>query len=266
VPAQNAKTGLHGRLQTVESLSDTAHIAIETDSMGDDARFGAMVASVTAAFGDPTRRDIFLRVRANPGMTATEIANEFGVHPNVARHHLDRLAAGGYLRVEHERRNPGAGRPAKCFYPADDDPAIEYLTRRDDLLVTLLGKALELLGPETAEKMAAEVGETYGRELGERLSPGETNRSVRTAMEVIAQTMTAHGFAAHAQPTGTATAVIADQCPFGEAAASHPVLCAVDRGMVKGLLAGLVGESGAGGVPIVLSSKARGDDTCAALA
>lgn len=250
----------------MESTLGAPGETIDVEPSIDDARFSSMVASVTAAFGDPTRRDIFLKVRANPGRTATDVATEFGVHPNVARHHLDRLAAGGYLRVAHERRNPGAGRPAKCFYPADDDPAIEFLTRRDDLLVTLLGKALELLGPEVAETMSAEVGETYGRQLGERLSPGEQHRSVRTAMEVIAQTMTAHGFAAHAEQSGDATAVIADQCPFGEAAASHPVLCAVDRGMVKGLLAGLVGASSPDSVAVVLSSRARGDDTCAATA
>ncbi len=34
---------------------------------GDDSRFSAAVAAVAAAFGDPTRRDIFLHVRAVPG-------------------------------------------------------------------------------------------------------------------------------------------------------------------------------------------------------
>jgi predicted ArsR family transcriptional regulator len=236
----------------------------------DDSRFASMVAAVTAAFGDPTRRDIFLRVRSAPGMTATQVATAFSLHPNVARHHLDRLVAGGYLRVETERRpqGAGAGRPSKRFFPvAGDpaDPAVDFLTRRDDLLVTLLGKALDLLGPETAEQMAAEVGETYGRSLAAAMSPTEGQRSVRGAMRVIADTLTAHGFAAHAEDQGDGTAVVAEQCPFGTAAASHPVLCAVDRGMVNGLLAGLCGDT-PGTTPVVLSSRARGDDTCAALA
>ncbi len=241
----------------------TASRPIEADA--DNARFAAMVAAVTAAFGDPTRREIFLRVRAGPGMTATEVAATFSLHPNVARHHLDRLVAGGYLRVETERRpqGAGAGRPAKRFFPVAGDPAVEFLTRRDDLLVTLLGKALELLGPETAEQMAAEVGETYGRSLAAAMSPTEGQRSIRAAMRVIADTLTAHGFAAHAEDT----AVVAEQCPFGAAAVSHPVLCAVDRGMVNGLLAGLCGGGEhPGPTPVVLSSRARGDDTCAALA
>ena len=65
--------------------------------------------------------------------------------------------------------------------------------------------------------------------------------------------------------SGHSTAVVADHCPFGDAASRYPVLCAVDRGMVKGLLAGLCGEDSEGSVPVVLSSRARGDDACTAL-
>ncbi len=230
---------------------------------GDDARFTAAVAAVTSAFGDPTRRDIFLHVRAKPGASAGEVAASFSLHPNVARHHLDRLVAGGYLRVEVGRTG-GAGRPSKRYFLVGGDPTVELFTRRDELLVTLLRQALGLLGPEAAEAMAAKVGEEYGRSLAAQMAPVEGHRTVRAAMHAIALTLSAHGFAAHAEDHEGATAVVADHCPFGEAALAHPVLCAVDRGMVKGLLAGLCGQQPA--APVVLSSRARGDDTCAALA
>jgi hypothetical protein len=79
----------------------------------DDGQFAAAVAAVSAAFGDPTRRDIFLHVRAEPGITATEVAATFSLHPNVARHHLQRLVDGGYLRVESGRRSTSAGSPGQ---------------------------------------------------------------------------------------------------------------------------------------------------------
>jgi predicted ArsR family transcriptional regulator len=84
-------------------------------------------------------------------------------------------------------------------------------------------------------------------------------------MHAIADALTAHGFAAHAEDRGATTAVVAERCPFGEAATSHPVICAVDRGLVRGLLAGLCGVTTGERVPVVLSSRARGDDACAAL-
>ena len=68
-------------------------------------------------------------------------------------------------------------------------------------------------------------------------------------MHVVAETLTAHGFAAHAEDRGETTAVVAEQCPFGDASSTNPVLCAVDRGMVKGLLAGLCGDGVAPGAP-----------------
>jgi predicted ArsR family transcriptional regulator len=234
--------------------------------VGDDTgRFAATVTAVAAAFGDPTRRDIFLYAREQPGSTATEIASAFSLHPNVARHHLDRLVSGGYLQVDLVRR-PGAGRPAKGFFPVGDDPMIGLLGRRDDLIGMLLREALELLGPDVAEQMAAKVGEAYGRSLAAKMEPAEGQRSIRAAMHAIAETLTAHGFAAHAEDHGSTTAVVADHCPFGDASTTNPVLCAVDRGMVEGLLAGLCPQEPEGGMPVVLSSRARGDDSCAASA
>lgn len=236
-------------------------------STGSDSAFSAAVTAVTAAFGDPTRREIYLFVRSNPGTTASEVAERFSLHPNVARHHLERLATGGYLEVTMERTaKNGAGRPSKRFRAVGNDPTLDLLTRRDDLLVLLLQEALQLLGPLAAEDMAERVGEQYGRTLAGQMSPGESQRSLRTAMHAIAETLTAHGFAAHAEEQGAMTAVVADNCPFGDAASQYPVLCAVDRGMVKGLLAGLCGEDADGTVPVVLSSsRARGDDACAAV-
>jgi predicted ArsR family transcriptional regulator len=72
------------------------------------------VSAITNAFGDPTRRGIYLFAREHAeGVTASQVAEQFGLHPNVARHHLDRLAAGGYLEVAVERaEGAGAGRPS----------------------------------------------------------------------------------------------------------------------------------------------------------
>ena len=248
-------------------LPDPGAPGPSADTAESDSHFSAAVTAVTAAFGDPTRREIYLFVRSNPGTTASEVAARFSLHPNVARHHLERLATGGYVEITMERAaGNGAGRPSKRFRAIGNDPTLDLLTRRDDLLVLLLQEALQLLGPRAAEGMAERVGEEYGRTLAGQMSPGDGQRSLRTAMHAIADTLTAHGFAAHAEDQGSSTAVVADNCPFGNAASQYPVLCAVDRGMVKGLLAGLCGEDPGGIVPVVLSSsRARGDDACAAV-
>ncbi len=227
--------------------------------MGDD-EFAAAVSAVTSAFGDPTRRDIYLYARdADEGVTATAVAEKFALHSNVARHHLDKLAAGGYLEVTVGRHaQSGAGRPSKHYKASAVVEPLDLPGRRDDLLTTLLGRALAELPPEKAEKIAESVGEDYGRSLAERMSPGEVHRSFKSALAAVADALTAHGFAAHAEARGTSLAIISDQCPFGAAAHDHPVMCAVDRGMVRGMLAGLYGET----MPVTESSRAMGGTSC----
>jgi predicted ArsR family transcriptional regulator len=225
-----------------------------------DRDFSAAVASVTSAFGDPTRRDIYLFAReSESGVTAGEVAERFDMHANVARHHLDKLAAGGYVDVHLERpEGGGAGRPSKHYQVADKDVPLEFPGKKDDLLVTLLGRALSLLPPEEALAMAEDVGEQYGRTLALQMAPGENHRTFRNALHAVAEALTAHGFAAHAEARGSSLRIISEQCPFGDAATEHPVMCAVDRGMVRGMLAGLYGDT----VPVTESSRAQGGDIC----
>ena len=208
--------------------------------------FAAAVAAVTTAFGDPTRRDIYLFVRARAeGATAAEVAEGFALHPNVARHHLEKLAGGGYLDVELARHE-SAGRPSKRYRASADDSHLAFPPRRDDLLATLLARALERLPVDEARQIAEEVGLEYGRAMAARMEPTEGHRSVKAAVASVADALTAHGFAAHAETRGNALTLVAEHCPFGEAARQYPhVLCAVDTGMVKGMLEGLYGETAA---------------------
>jgi predicted ArsR family transcriptional regulator len=108
----------------------------------------------------------------------------------------------------------------------------------------LLGRALDRLPPDEAETMAEEVGEEYGRAMAEGLTGdglATGRRSLRAAMQSVADALTAQGFAAHAEGRNGRLRIINDHCPFGVVAIEHPVICAVDRGMVRGMLAALVG-------------------------
>jgi len=238
--------------------------------------FTATVSAITDAFGDPTRRSIYILAKEQsvddgPGVTASTVAKEVGVHANVARHHLDKLAAGGYLEVVSGKvEGAGAGRPSKWYVVVADGLKIndtDFPVRSDDLLLSLLGRALDRLPHDEAEQLAEEVGQEYGRAMadgltGDALEHGR--RSVRSAMQAVADALTAHGFAAHAEGRNDQLRIINNHCPFGEVATEHPVICAVDRGMVKGMLGALVdveGEDSFGDVTTE-SSFALGDTFC----
>jgi predicted ArsR family transcriptional regulator len=232
-------------------------MAATRDTDLDPALFTATVTSLAHSFGDNTRRKIYLYLRENPGATAAELARHCDVHANVVRHHLERLSEGGYVTFDNVYKTT-VGRPAKGYRVVDSNVAMEGSIRRDALLVALLEMALERLGPKAAEALAHDVGVEYGHGLGVTANSGEASVSVKSAMSSIAGLLTAHGFAARVEESADSPSVVADNCPFGTAAQHHPVLCAVDRGLISGMLEGL----GAKATKLTLTSRARGDDTC----
>ena len=239
--------------------------------------FSAQVTAITSAFGDPTRRGIYLFARDHDGepgsgVTAAQVAEHFGLHPNVARHHLDKLAAGGYVEVAVERtEGGGAGRPSKHYSAAADAAPLEFPVRSDDLVLTLLGRSLSMLPPAQAEAMAEEVGIEYGRTMAAGLqdasgsddaNAADTGQraklSFRSALHTVADALSAHGFAAHADQRNNQLRIVNNNCPFGDVAIDNPVICAVDRGMVKGMLKALYGDT----EPTIESSLPQGDHFC----
>lgn len=227
------------------------------------ATFSATVSAITSAFGDPTRRAIYLFARGREeGATAAQVADEFGLHPNVARHHLDKLAAGGYLEVAVERSaGTGAGRPSKHYRAVGEKVELQMPVRTDDLVLELLGKTLAALPRETAERLAEEVGADYGRAMAAGMVGADAHaaqRSLRSALHAVADALTAHGFAAHTESRNNQLRIVNTHCPFGDTAIDHPVICAVDRGMVRGMLGALYGDIDTS----LESSRPQGDTFC----
>jgi predicted ArsR family transcriptional regulator len=239
-------------------------------SVGSETSFTSTVSAITDAFGDPTRRRVYLFVRtsaADPdsvGVTASDVSTEVGVHPNVARHHLDKLAAGGYLEVSSAKvPGGGAGRPSKR-YRIVADGLDDVPVHADDLVLSLLGRVLDRLDAAEAEALAEQVGAEYGRAIASGLNGDQVisgQRSLRSAIQTVADALSAHGFAAHAERRNDNLRIINHHCPFGDVATEHPVICAVDRGMVRGMLSELTPVAG-GDEVVTGSTIAAGDTFC----
>jgi predicted ArsR family transcriptional regulator len=207
----------------------------------DSEAFDQQIADLAGTLGDATRRGIYVTVRESPEpVTASQIADLFGIHANVARHHLDRLVADGYLQVTRKRPSgrtgPGAGRPAKHYEPTRKNVSVQFPARRYDLLAELLLRVIERIAPDNASEIADEIGREYGRELATEIGiPDELGYD--TAAIAVARALMGVGFEVEARPGDHE--LVTRFCPFGESATNHPaIVCQLDQGLVTGLLEG----------------------------
>lgn len=198
------------------------------------------ISDLTSSLGDPTRRAIYIAVRESPDpLTTSKVATVFDIHPNVARHHLDKLAEDGYLQVSHERktRGPGAGRPAKTYEATSKEVSVHFAPRRFEMLTEMLFEVLEEVGPPNVADVAEKVGRSYGKRLAQEIGAPH-DPGYDEAVQAVATAMTGLGF--NVDPDVEGQRLLTSHCPFGETATNHPeVICSLDRGIVAGLFGAL---------------------------
>ena len=207
----------------------------------DTTAFDQQLADLTSSLGDPTRRGIYITIReSDRPLTASEVADLFDIHPNVARHHLDRLTGDGYLTVTTRRpstdKGPGAGRPAKCYSASNKQIELRFPSRRSNLLFELLLRMIEEISdPLEASAAATSVGRAYGRELASEL--GESGEEgYEEAVTALARAMGSVGFNMNADPDSDRQ-LLTKGCPFGELSTTHPgVICSLDQGIISGIV------------------------------
>src|SRR5690348_13999722 len=200
-----------------------------------------------ATAADPDlRRALVAARRASGPVTADDVGAELGVHRNVARARLDRLAEAGLLTVTRERRTgrtgPGAGRPAKVYAVAPELEQLEFPSRGYASLVALL---LDELPADARPEALRRVGERFGRHLAAR-SGVRASRDAGEGLQRVCETVAELGFQAAVEEAGADGGTIATPtCPLRPIVMTHPGAAAVDEGMWAGLVEASVAGIGA---------------------
>jgi predicted ArsR family transcriptional regulator len=183
---------------------------------------------------------LFVRGRPRP-VTADELAAAHGVHRNVARSRLERLAGAGLLVPDFERRTgrsgPGAGRPAKTYAAAPELTALELPRRRYEELFSLLVDALP------SRKRLREIGIAYGRTFGRGLRASKT---LPTALANACAALRRAGFQASVVEAGDEEGLISTPtCPLRPLVRTSARGRELDRGLWEGLIARLLSSGAA---------------------
>jgi len=198
--------------------------------------FDEQIETITGALGDATRRGIYVMItEAREPVSAAQIAASFDIHPNVARHHLDRLTANDYIRVSDRKpAQPTAGRPAKRYEVTDKAVSVQYSSRKYDRLAELLTDVIERLDDGRAHDIAEQVGHDYGRSLGAEIGVPEED-GYEIAALAVARAMMGEGLGASTVPGENR--IVAQFCPLAEDDDDRSrIIAHIDHGIVQGLL------------------------------
>jgi hypothetical protein len=172
-----------------------------------------------AAVGDPGLRSALAFVRGEEQcVTADDLAANEGIHRNVARSRLERLAAAGLVVTGTARE--GVGRPAKTYRAAPELAAVEFPAHHTAELVALLAE-----GRDDLEEVGAGFGRSLAKAAGLRR---------RRSLDDVAAGLRRLGFhAAHEDGV-----LVTPTCPLRPLVAAQPQLAALDEGMWSGLVGG----------------------------
>ena len=119
---------------------------------------------ITNTLADETRYSIYQYVvKEKKQVNVQEIAEQFGIHPNVARLHLTKLNDSKLVSSELENNKKG-GRPAKSIFSCRRSNLFKLSKTRKSFIVEWLLELVDSMGEEALTK-AKEISYQHGRTI-----------------------------------------------------------------------------------------------------
>lgn len=198
----------------------------------------------------PTRERVANTILEHGPSTAADLALELHLTPAAIRRHLDQLLADGVLMTREQRvvGQRGRGRPAKV-YVITDSGRDHFKHSYDELAAGALRYLEETGGDyavmEFARHRLIDVEERY-RPLLAMADPTERPR-------VLADALSADGYAASVGSTPAGAQMCQHHCPVAHVAEEFPQMCEAETEMFARLLGTHVQR---------LATIAHGDGVC----
>jgi predicted ArsR family transcriptional regulator len=208
--------------------------------------------SVVKTSTDTRTRDAVVHHLLSAGpSTAACLAAEFGLSAAGVRRHLDALLAEGLVTSRQAgvvgRRS--RGRPARTYLLTD--AGRQRLSHSYDLLATeALGYLAEHLGPAAVADFARRRAQASLAPFQDEIAAAPT---VAAKASVVADALTAAGFAATAEPVRAGEQLCQHHCPVAHVATKYPQLCEEELAVMTAAL---------GTYAQRLATIARGDSFC----
>lgn len=203
---------------------------------------------ITSVLSDPTRYYIYQYItKRHKDVTVQEIADNFDIHPNVARLHLSKLEDVNMLISETKKTGKG-GRPSRLYRLSDDVIQLHFPFRDYQMLSKIAMTTMMSLG-EAGKKPLYLTGKRFGAELIDQELSRHPQISEEMTFDQRLQAMknaaTIAGFYPEFEPNSDQTKIYFQifNCPFKEVAMDHTeTVCNMHYEFLKGMFESLFGD------------------------
>jgi predicted ArsR family transcriptional regulator len=198
---------------------------------------------ITNVLSDPTRYYIYQYItKRHQEVTVQEVAENFNIHPNVARLHLSKLEDVNMLASETKKTGKG-GRPSRLYRLSDDVIQLHFPFRDYMLLSKVAIQTMITLG-EAGRQALYLTGKRFGTEVIEqemaKKSLGDA-LNFDQKLTILKSAATLAGFYPEFEANGDKTKIYFQifNCPFKEVAEDHVAVCKMHHEFLKGMFEAL---------------------------
>jgi len=200
---------------------------------------------ITNVLSDPTRYYIYQHIINNHSeVTVQEIADQFNIHPNVARLHLSKLEDINMLTSETKKTGKG-GRPSRLYRLSDNVIQLNFPFRDYQLLSKIAIETMMKLGDQGKHALY-DMGKSFGKELTEnQMNSNQINNldiTFEEKLNLLKKAASVAGFYPEFQTNENQTKVFFQifNCPFKELASVHPeTVCGMHISFLNGMFSAL---------------------------
>lgn len=197
---------------------------------------------ITSTLADETRYSIYEYIlKEKKTVTVQNIADEFGIHPNVARLHLTKLSEINIISSDFAKTGKG-GRPGRVYKAAEKGVSISFPRRDEDRLLKWTIHLIQELGPTAIVKcQGISYQDGYQQMKGFLAAELKLNSSIsfEQKLHLLTENAALIGYIPQVQQTDQGKKMIFSifNCPFQAQLNAHSeIVCTLHESYLKGQL------------------------------
>ncbi len=223
-----------------------------------------MKRKIASVLADSTRFAIYKYIlKVNRPVNVHEIAENFQIHPNVARLHLTKLEDVSLLISETEKTGRG-GRPSRIYSLSDEEISLQFPVKNYRLLATIAVDSLHAFGEE-GKKTFFKMGRIFGKEAAIKtmIKDGIDNIDeipLASKIESVRQILESHGVNPKIEVVDENTIAFSlNSCLFlkTEDEEKNKMICSMHNNIFEGIFETYLGE-----IDFIRENKKDCDNSC----